>query len=46
MKKVLVLHGVNLNMFGERDPDQYGTITLAEIDENIEGLASEFGFKV
>ena len=46
MKKVLVLHGVNLNMFGERDPDQYGTITLAEIDEKIEGLASEFGFKV
>lgn len=45
MKKVLVLHGVNLNMFGERDPDQYGTITLAEIDENIEGLASELGFK-
>jgi len=46
MKKVLVLHGVNLNMFGERDPDQYGTITLAEIDEKIEGLASELGIKV
>jgi len=46
MKKVLVLHGVNLNMFGERDPDQYGTITLAEIDEKIGGLASELGFKV
>lgn len=46
MKKVLVLHGVNLNMFGERDPDQYGTITLAEIDEKIEGLASELGFQV
>ncbi len=46
MKKVIVLHGVNLNMFGERDPDQYGTITLAEIDEKIGGLASELGFKV
>jgi 3-dehydroquinate dehydratase-2 len=46
MKKVIVLHGVNLNMFGERDPDQYGTITLAEIDEKIEGLASELGIKV
>ena len=45
MKKVLVLHGVNLNMFGERDPDQYGTITLPEIDEKIVGLASELGFK-
>ncbi len=46
MKKVFVLHGVNLNMFGERDPDQYGPITLAEIDEKIVGLASELGFEV
>lgn len=44
MKKVLVLHGVNLNMFGKRDPGQYGTITLKEIDEKIEELASELGF--
>ncbi|KPK25244.1 MAG: 3-dehydroquinate dehydratase [Nitrospira bacterium SG8_3] len=46
MKKVLVLHGVNLNMFGERDPAQYGTITLVEIDEQIKGLASELGLEV
>ena len=46
MKKILVLHGVNLNMFGERDPAQYGTITLAEIDEKIINLASEFGVEV
>jgi 3-dehydroquinate dehydratase-2 len=46
MKKVLVLHGVNLNMFGERDTDQYGTITLSEIDNKIEDLASELGFQV
>jgi len=44
MKKVLVLHGVNLNMFGKRDPAQYGTITLKKIDEKIEELASELGF--
>ena len=44
MKKVLVLHGVNLNMFGKRDPTQYGTITLKEIDEKINALASELGF--
>jgi 3-dehydroquinate dehydratase-2 len=46
MKKILVLHGVNLNMFGERDPAQYGTVTLAEIDEKIVALASELGFEV
>ena len=28
MKKVMLLHGVNHNMFGKRDPKQYGTITL------------------
>jgi len=46
MKKVLALHGVNLNMFGERDPAQYGTVTLEEIDEKIVGLASELGLEV
>ncbi len=46
MKKVLVLHGVNLNMFGKRDPAQYGTITLAEIDENLQQLARELGVEI
>jgi 3-dehydroquinate dehydratase-2 len=46
MKKVLVLHGVNLNMFGQRDPAQYGKLTLAQIDEKITGLASELGIRV
>ena len=32
MKTILTLHGINHNMFGKRDPTQYGTITLAEID--------------
>ena len=46
MKKVLVLHGVNLNMLGKRDPDLYGTITLKEIDEQITGSAAELGVAV
>ncbi|MFC1532898.1 type II 3-dehydroquinate dehydratase [Thermodesulfobacteriota bacterium] len=46
MKKILVLHGVNLNMFGKRDPDQYGTITLDEIDRQLEALAKELGLSL
>jgi 3-dehydroquinate dehydratase II len=46
MKKVLMLHGINHNMFGKRDPAQYGTITLAEIDEHMRRLGSELGVEV
>jgi 3-dehydroquinate dehydratase-2 len=46
MKKILMLHGVNHNMFGKRDPVQYGTITLAEIDAKMRELAKELGVKV
>jgi len=41
MEKILVLHGVNLNMFGKRDPAQYGTISLDEIDQELRELAKE-----
>lgn len=43
---ILVLHGVNLNMFGKRDPAQYGTATLADIDTALQTLASELGATV
>jgi 3-dehydroquinate dehydratase-2 len=46
MKNVLVLHGVNLNMFGHRDPAQYGRLTLAQIDEKIAALAAELEIRV
>ncbi|MDZ4164760.1 MAG: type II 3-dehydroquinate dehydratase [Smithellaceae bacterium] len=46
MKKILVLHGVNLNMFGKRDPAQYGTVTLAEIDNKLVELGRELGCEV
>jgi 3-dehydroquinate dehydratase-2 len=46
MKKVLVLHGINLNMFGKRDPGQYGTVTLAQIDEKLKAFGRELGFDV
>ena len=44
--KILMLHGINHNMFGKRDPKQYGTITLAEIDEQLKALGKELGVKV
>ena len=43
---VLMLHGINLNMFGKRDPKQYGTITLAEIDAKLRVLGKELGAEV
>jgi 3-dehydroquinate dehydratase-2 len=46
MARFLVLHGVNLNMFGKRDPAQYGTATLAEIDERLRELGRELGVEV
>ena len=46
MTKILVLHGINLDMFGKRDPAQYGTTTLAEIDERLRALGSELGVDV
>jgi 3-dehydroquinate dehydratase II len=39
--KILVLHGPNLNLFGRREPHIYGTTTLAEINERLQGLARE-----
>lgn len=39
--KILTLHGINLNMFGKRDPKHYGTVTLAEIDAKLKALGKE-----
>ena len=46
MKKILVLNGIDLNMFGQRDPAQYGTITLSEIDTRLKALGQELGVEV
>ena len=43
MRKILVLHGVNLDMFGKRDPRHYGHATRADIDAALRGLADELG---
>jgi 3-dehydroquinate dehydratase II len=44
--KILVLNGINLNMFGKRDPAQYGTVTLAEIDAQVIALGAQLGAQV
>jgi 3-dehydroquinate dehydratase-2 len=44
--KILMLHGINHNMFGKRDTAQYGTITLAEIDAQLKALGRELGAQV
>ncbi len=44
--KILMLHGINLNMFGKRDPKQYGTVTLDEINASVSALGQELGTEV
>lgn len=44
--KILVLHGINLNMFGKREPAKYGTTALSEIDAQLLALSKELGAEV
>jgi 3-dehydroquinate dehydratase-2 len=44
--KVLMLHGINHDMFGKRDPVQYGTITLDEINASMVALGKELGAEI
>lgn len=44
--KILVLHGVNLNMFGKRDPAFYGTATLDDINSALVELGKELRVEV
>ena len=46
MHDYLILHGVNLNMFGRRDPAQYGHESLAQINARLESLAAELGVRL
>src|SRR5579859_8244391 len=44
--RVLVIHGPNLNLLGERQPEIYGTQTLAETNELISATARELAIDV
>jgi len=44
MKKILVLHGPNLNLLGSREPSVYGSISLDQVNEQLKIEASAAGF--
>lgn len=44
--RVLVIHGPNLHLIGEREPTIYGSTTLAELDVSLHHLAGELGVQV
>lgn len=46
MRKVLVIHGPNLNLLGEREPNVYGSVTLEEINKEMKALASELDIEL
>jgi 3-dehydroquinate dehydratase-2 len=43
---VLVVHGPNLNLLGEREPEVYGRTRLADIDKELKNLGRELEMKV
>ena len=46
MKKILVIHGPNLNLLGKREPKVYGKMTLKEINARISSAAKARGATV
>jgi len=46
MATLLVLHGPNLNLLGTREPEGYGSITLADINQHLTALAKEKGHRL
>ena len=41
MNKIIILNGPNLNLLGEREKNQYGSLTLKDIEENCNNYASQ-----
>jgi len=43
--RIEVMHGVNLDMLGRRDPEHYGSLTLTELEVKISAMARELGLR-
>lgn len=46
MKKIMVLHGPNLNLLGQREPNLYGHESLNELNHRLNQQAQELGFSL
>jgi len=46
MNKILIIHGPNLNLLGDREPDVYGKLTLESINAKLKDLAKELKVEV
>ena len=44
--RFMVIHGPNLNLLGQREPEHYGTLTLSDIDQKIGAWAAERAVEV
>lgn len=46
MKRILVIHGPNLNLLGKREPDVYGDVTIDQINGDLKRMAGERGISL
>ena len=46
MQKLLVLHGPNLNLLGQREPDVYGNLSLDDVNQKLIQTAKKQGYAI
>ena len=46
MTRILILHGPNLNLLGEREPEIYGSMTLAELNDRLQTEGRQLGAQI